>query len=526
METSALPSNQDIKAQLNRILAFPGFSNSPILSGFMKFIVEQTLAGESNSLKEYTIGVNVLSKKNGYDPQADGAVRIHAGRLRRALYDYYNGPGSKDSIYITVPKGTYIPRFELITPTNLEVERHIQFRPTLAVFPFSIAEDSTLHSLADGLCDQICTEFNNFTELAIVSYYSSKKLSYQVSDSREAGVLLDADYLLTGSIQSAGEIARIRVQLARTDTQLQVWSMTYEKDLKSLNTFVIQDDIVRHVVNQIAGSHGIVFRDSAQVKADKDILNLKVYDAIFWYYQMVNKQNEAVFQKALSSTREAVQLDPLYAQGWAILGEIYVAGTFNNFASDIDSPLLQAVRCGNEALRLDPRCHHAYQTLALAYLFLHQKQQCYKIVEQWLDLKSNAAAISGGLGFCLICAGDADKGHAMLMESIQINPYYPWWFNGGVSFYHFLRKEWQEAIYWADKMHVTSEPWELIMKIGSYVEMSNDEEAAKCSAQLKEHFPNLSENPAPYIGAFLQIPDLVERLTYAVKKSGSNTYKH
>ena len=175
MESNSPISKPEIIDQLNRILLFPVFSNSMILSGFLRFIVEETLEGRANSLKEYTIGTNVLSKKVGYDPQADASVRIHAGRLRRALYDYYSGPGCSDPILISMPKGAYIPGFELVTPLTVESPVPTQaviYKPTLAVLPFFCLGEKDLQVLADGLCDQICMEFTNFNELSVVSYYA------------------------------------------------------------------------------------------------------------------------------------------------------------------------------------------------------------------------------------------------------------------------------------------------------------------------------------------------------------------
>lgn len=512
-------SKTAITEQLKRILTFPSFENSQVLSGFIEFIVTETLAGREQSLKEYTIGTQVLSKKSSYDPQLDASVRIHAGRLRRALDEYYRGKGLHDPIYISVPKGTYIPEFESAVPVKKTHEPlPLPIKPTLAVLPFHFQDENSMLALADGLCDQICTEFTNFNELSVVSYYSSRKIAARITNIKEAGLLLDAKYILTGSIQESGSKIRIRVQLTQMDTQHQVWGSSYENEKAAMNTFLIQDDIVRHVVNQIAGSHGIISREAAKISTGKQVQDIKLYDAVFWYYHMVTNQNEEAYEKALKSTQEAVQLDPQYALGWAILSEIYVAGFFNGFDSHITNPLDEAVRCGKEALKIDLRCQHAYQSLALAYLFQHKKTECVNIVEQWISLKSNAAGIAGGIGFSLICLGEYERGYKMLTDSIHLNPYYPWWFNGGISFYHFNKNEFEDSIYWADKMHLFSPRWELIMKAGSYVELGNLQEALACASLLSGVFPELTKVKKLYIGAFLQSDEIVNRLLAALEK--------
>src|ERR1043165_9440868 len=91
-----------IDQQLERIFLDSHFTESEILKKFLCFIVHETIAGRANCLKEYTIATNVLGKPTSFNPQENGIVRIHAGRLRRALIDYYQSKGVDDPIVIDV----------------------------------------------------------------------------------------------------------------------------------------------------------------------------------------------------------------------------------------------------------------------------------------------------------------------------------------------------------------------------------------------------------------------------------------
>src|SRR5215831_14749081 len=104
-------SPDEIHSQLRKIFLDPAFRGSDILKQFLLFIVEQTLSGHSNWLKEYTIAVKVLNKPVDFKPQESGIVRIHAGRLRRALHRYYQY-NMHDPIVISIPKGSYVPAFK------------------------------------------------------------------------------------------------------------------------------------------------------------------------------------------------------------------------------------------------------------------------------------------------------------------------------------------------------------------------------------------------------------------------------
>lgn len=103
----------EIKKELAKILASVPLSGSAVLSDFLSFIVNETLEGRGPVLKEYTIGVKALKKEPDFNPQIDGIVRIHAGRLRKALKEYYYEEGLHDDVIISIPKGRYVPVFEV-----------------------------------------------------------------------------------------------------------------------------------------------------------------------------------------------------------------------------------------------------------------------------------------------------------------------------------------------------------------------------------------------------------------------------
>ena len=88
--TDDLCTEDLIHEQLQKIFDCSVFSVSDILRRFLTYITNETLAGRSNTIKEYTIAISVLNKPASFKPQQDAIVRIHAGRLRRALHYYYN----------------------------------------------------------------------------------------------------------------------------------------------------------------------------------------------------------------------------------------------------------------------------------------------------------------------------------------------------------------------------------------------------------------------------------------------------
>ena len=105
------------------MLASAVFANSERLRRFLRFLVERTLAGQTDDLKEYTIGLEVFDRDPSYDPRVDSTVRVHAGKLRDRLREYYLGEGKQSEIRVDVPKGAYIPVFTLRGTTPVRQPR-------------------------------------------------------------------------------------------------------------------------------------------------------------------------------------------------------------------------------------------------------------------------------------------------------------------------------------------------------------------------------------------------------------------
>lgn len=104
----------EVTAQLNRILSSRQFATAPRLAKFLTYVVAKTLAGEASRIKEFSIALEVYERGPEYDPQVDSTVRAEATRLRNRLKQYYEETGSGDRLRISLPKGGYVPVFELV----------------------------------------------------------------------------------------------------------------------------------------------------------------------------------------------------------------------------------------------------------------------------------------------------------------------------------------------------------------------------------------------------------------------------
>ena len=106
---SGAPEAEDVVEQLDRILASGDFDASPRSRAFIRFIVEETLAGRQEALTQAAIATRVFARREDFDPTVDPIVRIQAGRLRRSLERYYLLSGAGDPVRIELPRGSYVP---------------------------------------------------------------------------------------------------------------------------------------------------------------------------------------------------------------------------------------------------------------------------------------------------------------------------------------------------------------------------------------------------------------------------------
>lgn len=96
---------------LDRLTAWSEMARSPQLTRFLDYIVRKRLDGDTQSIKAYSIAVDVFGRPTDFDPQSDPIVRVQARRLRALLDQYYRGPGAQERLQIVLPIGRYVPDF-------------------------------------------------------------------------------------------------------------------------------------------------------------------------------------------------------------------------------------------------------------------------------------------------------------------------------------------------------------------------------------------------------------------------------
>src|SRR5271156_663468 len=103
---------ESLQTQIQRILQSKAFRTSEVQRNLLAYLADKSIHGSADSLKEYTVGLDVFGKPASYDPRQESTVRMHVGRLRQKLVEFYRTEGVDDPIIVDLPKGGFKVTFE------------------------------------------------------------------------------------------------------------------------------------------------------------------------------------------------------------------------------------------------------------------------------------------------------------------------------------------------------------------------------------------------------------------------------
>ena len=107
-----IPELDANQLQIQRVISSKAFKTSEVHRNLLTYLSEKSLSGDAQNLKEYTVGLDVFGKPPSYDPRQESVVRMHVGRLRQKLAEYYRTEGLTDPIIVDLPKGAFALTFE------------------------------------------------------------------------------------------------------------------------------------------------------------------------------------------------------------------------------------------------------------------------------------------------------------------------------------------------------------------------------------------------------------------------------
>jgi serine/threonine-protein kinase len=313
-------SEERVQQQLARILASKTFQPVERLRRFLEFVVQESVAGRGEQLKEFLIGIEVFGKEDSFDPRNDPIVRVQARRLRARIARYYREEGQNDDLLIDLPKGGYAPTFKHIHggAQHRSVQTALISRNTILVLPFS--DDSASGDqeyFCRGLSHEIAHALANVQAIRVVAADHVSLLEYD-HDARETAERLNAAMVIGGSVRRFGDARRITAHLLDATSGCFLWSESF--DCRAEDNLTDQESIAKSIRERIQA--GLI--DSGhRMRAQRPTENIAAYNFYLQGRHLLEQRTEEGMLRAIGLFEKAIGEDAQYANAYSGLADAY-----------------------------------------------------------------------------------------------------------------------------------------------------------------------------------------------------------
>lgn len=440
-------SHAEIRDCVQSILTSTDFDTSERNRRFLSYVVEETLAGRPDRIKAYSIATSVFGRDERFDPQVDSIVRIEAGRLRRSLERYYLTSGGNDPIRITIPRGSYVPRFSHPQAALTDPQMALQppasaacvagkLRVFVAAFEME-GDQQLLPNFSRGLTRQIIAGLTRFQTITV--FCGGAALGgdgHTGPGSPEPGGF---DFVLSGGTSLTP--ARLGIEALLTDArdgQL-VWAETYESEVSLETALAVRDDRAAAIVRTLAQPYGVLFATQIS-RATERRDHGATLEAVAMYHVYRRTFDLELYDTVRLALEEAISRDPRNAEAHACLSQVYSAAIRFHLSTPAPqiNPIQRALHLARRAIELSPRMSAAFFSLAVAQWFAQDVCGCFASLETARALNPNDTEILAELGLRLAMRMDWDRAIPLLEEAYARNPALPGTYRVALALWHFV----------------------------------------------------------------------------------------
>ncbi|MFN2474923.1 MAG: hypothetical protein ABR526_01085 [Chthoniobacterales bacterium] len=298
---------------------------------------------------------------------------------------------------------------------------------SIAVLPLvNSTGDPANEYFSDGMSEEFISSLSRLQELKVVGRTSSFQFKGKSDDSRTIGEKLGVYYLLEGSVRRSADRVRIAVALIKSGDGANVWSDTYDRELKDI--FAVQSEIAGEVAKQLKvallGKDGLaVLLTTAATPSNQ---NIEAYNALLQGNFYSNRGTAEDYRKAIGYYEEAIRLDPRYALAYAKLSYSaeYLDTRFMGGGAKEKAELVAKARAAAEkALELDSNLAEAHlaQDQLLAEIDFNLAAAEAEL-RRTFKLAPQTAPVPQSLAVLLVTLGQLEEGVGLTRRAIALDP--------------------------------------------------------------------------------------------------------
>ncbi len=294
-------------------------------------------------------------------------------------------------------------------------------KKSVAVLPFeNRSEEKSNEYFAEGIQDEILTRLSKIADLKVISRSSTQHYKSPPTNLPEIAKQLGVAHIVEGGVQKSGDAVRVNVQLIDARSDSQTWAETFDRKLTDL--FSVQSEIAKAIAEQLQAK---ITGQEEQVIAAKPTANPEAYDAYLrgLAYSLRTAQSQANALGAQKYFREAVRLDPKFAQSWALLALVDARGYITLGLQPTPALREEARQAAETALKLQPDLGEALHANGYYhYACLQDYDTAVRYFEQARQFLPNDSRIPESLAFVARRQGQWSRSESFFKEAERLDP--------------------------------------------------------------------------------------------------------
>ena len=357
-----------VRDHLKDVFASKAFAGSKRAQDFLQLIVEHTLAGRLDNLRERMLGAEMFGRSIDYDTANDAVVRVKASEVRRKLAQYYHETTKPPLVRIELPSGSYVPKFhwaspsvsltgpdsgdDPASPTEAIAAPAVTFRRrrvlagtlaglaliaaigyigfkvwgrgsasepehhAIAVLPLqNLSGDPSQDYFADSMTEELIAALGQVSASRVISRTSTMTYKGTTKGLPQIARELGVDTVVEGSVLRQGNQVRITAQLIDARTDHHLWARSYVRNLNDVLT--LQDEVARTIADQIRIA--VTPEERARLARPRTI-DPEAQELYLQGEQALDTGNP---RSGIDYFQKAIDKDPNYAQAYGALADSY-----------------------------------------------------------------------------------------------------------------------------------------------------------------------------------------------------------
>lgn len=297
---------------------------------------------------------------------------------------------------------------------------------SIAVLPFvNMSGDETNEYFSDGLSEELLNGLAKLEDVQVAGRTSSFQFKGTNPDLRDVGTQLGVKHILEGSVRKSGNRLRITAQLIQADNGFHLWSETYDREFTANEIFDIQEEITRKVVQELKVR---LLPKEELLISERPTQDIEAYNAFLAGTQMEITRTVSDIEKAIQKYKEAIQIDPSFAEAYARLAIAY--GLEFGYGFDQSEEAIEKTKTlmkenFDHAFSIDQNLGSAYRAQGMYYSLIKELDKSENSYRKAIELLPNDPLAHNGYYLALQENKKLEESYEILEKAYHIDPINP-----------------------------------------------------------------------------------------------------